>query len=113
MAGVQPRRARCPHPSLRDTFSRKREKGTRATGWPMLCRNPETWLSPVATDIAPTSASHISHGWDYAAAGRDFDVIGTTLVAASARRDSARSMRANTSRIVAASGSRVTRKWWR
>ena len=49
----------------------------------------------------------------YAAAGRDVPLIGTTLVAASARRDRARSMRAKTSRIVAASGSRVTRKWWR
>ena len=38
---------------------------------------------------------------------------GTTLVLASARRARARSMRANTSRITSASGSSVTRKWWR
>ncbi len=47
----------------------------------------------------------------YAAAFRD--LIGTTLVAASARRARARSMRWNTSRISSAWGSRVTRKWSR
>lgn len=41
------------------------------------------------------------------------DLSGTTLVTASARRARARSMRANTSRITAASGINVTRKWWR
>ena len=59
----------------------------------------------------PTRGVLLAERWYYAAA--QSQATAARWPALAARRDSTRSMRANTSRSIGASGSRVTRKWLR
>ena len=97
--------------SHRSSARHPREGGDPVT-LPVATREHKSGRRRILKSLGPRLRGDDEHE-NHAAADRDFALIGTTLATASARRASTRSMRANTSRITSASGSRVTRKWLR